>query len=98
MQTITIQGKEKQIEIFRNSLSFDINDMPKKIETRVYVIEAQHSLKYNERVFTTLTDEEFQDIAEEEGRVYTLEGFQDAFNNEDVSSAIDVIRFINVAI
>ena len=31
-----------------------------------------------------------------ETRVYTLGGFQEAFNFEEIHSAIDVIRFINV--
>lgn len=32
-----------------------------------------------------LTDDEFMDIAEEQGHVYTLKGFEQAFNNEDIS-------------
>lgn len=98
MKTITIQGTEKQIETFRSSLSFNINEMPQKVEIRVYVIEAENTLMVDERIFSDLTDEEFMDLAEEEGRVYSLEGFKDAFNEEEINTAIDVIRFINVVI
>ena len=43
-----------------------------------------------------ITDEEFMNLAEEEGNVYSLEGFQEAFNNSDVNTEIDIVRFINL--
>lgn len=64
-----------------------------KKEIRVYVIESETT---GEKHYTELNNEEFIDIAEEEGRVYTLKGFQEAFNLEEINSAIDIIRFIEV--
>lgn len=41
-----------------------------------------------------LNDEEFIDVAETQGNVYTLEGFQIAFNEDEVSSSNSYIRII----
>lgn len=42
------------------------------------------------------SNEEFMDIAEEQGTVYTLKGFQNAFNYEESISPINCyIRFID---
>jgi restriction endonuclease Mrr len=67
-------------------------------ETRVYVINS-----HDDRVeyivnLNDLTNDEFMVEAEEQGRVYTLKGFQIAFNESEVNSETDVIRFIEVAI
>jgi hypothetical protein len=64
-----------------------------EVETRVYVIDTQEHI--NDLAYT---DEEFMTQAEEseDGRIYTLQGFQEAFNQEEINSAIDVIRFISV--
>ena len=63
-----------------------------EVETRAYVLEISDS----EVSETSISDEEFQTLAEQQGRVYTLQGFQEAFNLEEINSAIDVIRFISV--
>lgn len=68
------------------------------METRVYVIEAHQSLRFNEKIYTHLTDEEFISIAEENGTVYSTQGFQNAYNNDDINPSFQVIRFINIAI
>ena len=96
MKTITFQGTESQMINLQNAIGISDNDMPQQVETRVYVIEAQQSLTFDEKVYTQLTDEEFMTIAEENGTVYSIQVFQDAFNVGDVNSLIDVIRFINV--
>ena len=62
-----------------------------KTELRVYVVEAD-----NKKYEPTMNDEEFIGLSEEEGRIYTVDGFQEAFNLEDVNSRIDIVRFINV--
>jgi len=41
-----------------------------------------------------MSDEEFMDIAEENGDVYSMEGFQEAFNMEDVSTANQFLRIL----
>lgn len=65
------------------------------METRVYVID---TFNVRERDWNTLTDEEFITLAEEDGNIYTLKSFQEAFNSQDVNTEIDIIRFINVEI
>lgn len=66
-----------------------------KFETRVYVLDVND---LEDKHHSELTDDEFQSLAEEEGRVYTLNGFQEAFNLEEIDSSIDVIRIINVTL
>ena len=63
-----------------------------KKEIRVYVI-CIDNLKDGEE-WWDLSNEEFMDKAEEEGRVYTLQGFETAFNGEAISDVLDVIRII----
>ena len=102
MKTIIIQGTEEQVETFRSSLTFNINKMPKQVETRVYVVENIDSIGDMTDILTEnihyseLSDSDFMELAEQDGRVYSLQGFQDAFNEEEVNTAIDVVRFINV--
>ena len=105
MKTITFQGDEKHITAISNfhKNTWKDTDNLRKVETRVYVVENVDSIGLmsdilGEKLYSELTDEEFMDLAEEEGRVYSLQGFQEAFNSEDVNTAIDVIRFINVTI
>jgi hypothetical protein len=71
----------------------------KEKETRVYVINTHDErVEDMEKGFSDLTDEEFMFEAEEQGRVYTIEGFQRAFNESEVNTEIDLIRFIEVEI
>ena len=43
------------------------------------------------------SNEEFMDIAEEQGTVYTLKGFQNAFNYEESISPFNCyLRFIDI--
>lgn len=56
-------------------------------ELKVYVLPSETD---EEKV---LTDEEFMEKAEEAGSVYSLEGFEEAFNNGEVSGR-DFIRII----
>jgi hypothetical protein len=94
MKTIILQGTKEQFNnLYQNVFDEDI--VPKEVEIRVYVIEAQQSLRFNEKIYTNLTDEEFMSIAEENGTVYSVQVFQQAFNDEDFNSG-QVIRFINV--
>lgn len=44
--------------------------------------------------YSELTDAEFMDVAE----AYTLKEFEFAFNNEEVSTVTDVIRFIEIEV
>lgn len=96
MKTSTLQGTQKQFEKLYRSITLDDKDrnlVPIEVETRAYVLNSQDFINDLPH-----SDEEFQTLAEEEGRVYTLQGFQEAFNLEEINSSIDVIRFINVTI
>ena len=93
MKTIQFTGAEHKIENLHLALGISDNDMPQQSETRVYVID---TFNVRERNWNDLTDEEFINLAEEDGNIYTLQGFQEAFNSQDINTEIDVIRFINV--
>jgi hypothetical protein len=56
------------------------------MKTRVYAIDVPDN---------DLTDDEFMDLAEQQGRVWTLEGFEKAFNNDEVSDQW-IIKIINL--
>lgn len=64
------------------------------METRVYVID---TFDFDiDVVPTSWDDERFMSEAEIQGSVYTLNGFQEAFNDETVNSSVEFIRFIKV--
>ena len=91
MVTVTLKGTQKQFEHLYKAITIEDKDkelIPQEVETRVYVIEGRKALNLN--------DEDFMDLAEEGGRVYTLQGFQKAFNSDEIRSYLDVIRIINV--
>ena len=93
MKTMTLQGEFQKFENLNQATSdFDKDRLPYEVETRVYVVD----LNDNDFDGDNTTDEEFMTLAEENGRVYTLDGFQEAFNFEEINSSIDVIRFITV--
>lgn len=52
----------------------------KKMRTRVYAIDP-----YDLNDEIPIIDDEFMDIAEQQGKVWTLEGFERSFNNEEIS-------------
>jgi hypothetical protein len=93
MKTIQFTGAEHKIENLHLALGISDNDMPQQSETRVYVVKEKEGVYLHSK-----TNDEFMTLAEEEGRVYTLEGFSQAFNFEGVNSDIDIIRFINVPV
>ena len=93
MKTIQFTGTQNKIDNLHLALGISDNDMPQQSETRVYVID---TFNVRERNWNDLTDEEFINLAEEDGNIYTLQGFQEAFNSQDINTEIDVIRFINV--
>lgn len=59
-------------------------------ETRVYVINVDKI----EEDYMSLTNEEFMTEAENQGTVYSLKGFENAFNWSDINSFTQVIRII----
>ena len=97
MKTLTLQWTQKQFEKLYNHIGIkdkDKNKIPQEVETRVYVLDQNtHDCFVNE-----LSDKKFITLAERDGRVYTLQGFQEAFNLEEINSSFDNIRFINITI
>lgn len=59
------------------------------METKVYMIQVEEDMGSD-----NYTDEEFMDIAEEQGTVYSLKGFQDAFNYSDNINSSYYIRIL----
>lgn len=59
-------------------------------ETRVYVID-HHNVPEISYDFDATDHESVMKYAEALGTVYSLKGFQDAFNNEEVNTATDFI-------
>ena len=93
MKTITLQGEFQKFENLNQATrNFDQDRLPYEVETRVYVVDTNDN-NYNG---DETSDEDFMDMAEADGRVYSLDSFQNAFNFSEVNTDIDVIRFINV--
>lgn len=72
-------------------------------ELRVYVIDIEEidddfldNMGIDQSV--QLNDKDFITVAEEQGNVYTLNGFAQAFNDQDINSSTDIIRFIEVEV
>jgi len=94
MKTIVLQGELQKFGNLNQATSkFDSDRLPYEVETRVYVVD---TTKYDKALMWG--NETFMRVAEKEGTVYSLQGFQKAFNSEEINSYIDVIRIINVAI
>jgi len=72
-----------------------------KKETRVYVVKIDEFDMDTEVAYPGadgFDEEKFIMYAEEEGRVYTLKGFQEAFNAENISDVCDFILFKEVIV
>jgi len=92
MKTITLQGEFQKFENLKQATSkFDEDRLPYEVETIAYVIDTNSS----DCFANDLSDDEFKELAKEQGRVYNLQDFQEAFNSQEINSSIDVIRFIN---
>jgi hypothetical protein len=64
-------------------------------EIRVYVVDVHSD---TDELIPLLSDEEFMNVAECNGTVYTLQGFQHAFNNDLINSSEEFIRIIEVEV
>ena len=93
MKTITLEGEFQKFENLTQATSkFDEDRLPYEVETRAYVVDTN----FSDCFANDLSDDEFIELAEEQGRVYTIQGFQEAFNLQEINSSIDTIRFINI--
>ncbi len=91
MKTIQFTGTEEQIEELDGRL-FPRHDKLKS-EIRVYLVNT-YNLEEKPSVWE---DDRFIDEAEMQGRIYTLETFQRAFNyaQGNIDIATDYVRFIS---
>jgi hypothetical protein len=86
---------ELRVETFLDNIGYGEKDK----EMRVCVINyLTDEMAEDIDDVAELTDDKFMFAAEEIGRVYTLEGFQIAFNKSEVDTDEDIIRFIEVEI
>jgi len=69
-----------------------------KQETRVYLIDLNNDTREVEvGDWNNLTDEQWIDLSERQGYVLSLEGFQRAFNKEEIPYET-YLRFITIKI
>jgi hypothetical protein len=67
-------------------------------ETRVYVIDLNNDTSEVEiGNWNNLTNEQWIDLSERKGYVFSLDGFQKAFNNEEIPYDT-YIRFITITL
>lgn len=64
-------------------------------ETRIYVLNTQDISI--DKGFEELTEEEWIAECEKQGRIYSLQGFERAFNKEEISTFTDVIKIIKLS-
>jgi hypothetical protein len=94
--TEAIQDSMKELEIVVNTVN-KLLTVEVKTELRVYVINLRLPV-YIDVFSPSLTDEQFMTVSEE-GSVYTLQGFTDAYNKDiKLSMIYELIRFINVPV
>lgn len=63
-------------------------------EIRVYVVSCD--LYDGEEYIPEMTNEQFMDLAEEQGNVYSLNVFETSYNNDWLDTINTFIRFIEV--
>lgn len=95
MKTITFQGTEKQLYNLQDIYEQSNKDLPREVQIRVYFVEIDNIYT---NYHSELTNEEFILLAEDEGRVYSLEDFQDTLNKDEVNIGNGYIRFISVLV
>ena len=96
MKTVQFTGDERHVEALSNfhKNTWNDTDTLRQSETRVYVLDTQDISI--DKGFEELTEEEWIAECERQGRVYSLQGFARAFNEEEISTAIDAVKIINV--
>lgn len=95
MKTIQFQGTEQELYNLQNLIEISDNSLPKEVVTKVCVLEIDD---FGDEGHLGLTNDEFLELAENQGRVYSLGGFSEAFNSEEINTANDIIRFINIEV
>jgi len=67
-----------------------------KTELRFYVLDTQDISI--DKGFEELTEDEWVLECERQGRIYTINGFQNAFNEEAINTIDDVLKILSVSI
>jgi hypothetical protein len=94
MKKITFKGTEEQLYNLQDIYEQCNKTKPKEVETRVYALHCgKTAIK---KGFDEITQEKWIETCERQGGVYTLEGFQRAFNEEEIDSQYCSIRFIEI--
>lgn len=83
---------KKDIEEIEMFFSYWRQHSQVKKETKVYLVDGNNMI--SNKGFEEMTDEEFMTESESQGSVYSLKGFQRAFNEEEVNVNTDVIKII----
>ena len=83
---------KKDIEEIEMFFSYWRHHSQVKKETKVYLVDGNNMI--SNKGFEEMTDEEFMTESESQGSVYSLKGFQRAFNEEEVNVNTDVIKII----
>lgn len=92
MKTLVLQGEFQKFENLNQATSkLDADRLPYEVEIRVYVVDTH---KVFNKSHSLLTDDEFMDLAEEDGNVMTLPIFQKHYNIGEFDEPHYVIRFI----
>ena len=92
MKTIQFTGTEKQLYNLQDIIEQSNKNLPQETEKRVYVVDVHSTVNKHH---SHLTDEEFMSLAEDQGTVHTLKGFQEDYNIGKYEMHY-VIRFISV--
>lgn len=107
MNTLTFKATEEEInevlqplsllpieqgKFLKTAIISNLNNV--LVEIKVYLIDL-HLIDLS-TIHSNLSNDEFIDIAEEQGTVYSLNGFNDAYNTNQLDSLIvhSVIRII----
>ena len=62
------------------------------MELKVFIIDCNEYAGYMD--YSSLSDESFMDEAERQGKVYSIKGFEKAFNEGLILTYTDVIRIL----
>ena len=96
IENIYARGQQKEfakdIEKIEMFFSYWRQHSQIKKVTKVYLIDGSNMI--SNKGFEEMTDEEFMTESESQGHVYSLQGFQQAFNEEKININTDVIKII----
>ena len=66
-----------------------------KTETRIYLVDIS-DMEFEDDIPTSWSDEKFMTEAEKQGGIYSVNGYQKAFNDDNINQTSSYVRFIDV--